>query len=158
MSNTIHTAAFLALSFFALSASGCALDGTHDDTTSTSQDELGKTKHHYEPSVQAVTWAIGCGVVRPDQVCKSGLYMTYTKNYIDLQTTIATHVDNTHGVLTIDLDTWSHNTVHPLVMVRPEEIHLSPDNLQMGRAYHVVVRDRSHHELFATDISTFLAY
>src|SRR5438132_1166557 len=99
-------AAFLVsslLSVLALGATGCALDGTHDDSTGTSQDELGKHKHHYEPSVQAVTWYVGCGVVRPGDTCKSGLFMTFTKSYIDLQATIAIHVDNTKHTITIDL-------------------------------------------------------
>lgn len=151
-------ASFVALSLLALSASGCALDGTHDSATATSQDELGKKKFHYEPSVEAVTWYIGCGVARPGQTCNSGLYMTYTKNYIDLQTTIDMHVDNARGIITIDLDTWSYSQIHPMVMVRPEEIKLSQTNIEIGRQYHVVARDRSHHELFHGDIGTYVAY
>ena len=84
--------------------------------------------------------------------------MTYTKNYVDLTFDHSEHVDNTSHTLTISVDSWSYNTIHPMVMVGPQTINLSPKNLQMGTHYKVVVVDsHTRKQLYTGDIATYLA-
>ncbi len=149
--------------FAVVGLAGCASnvsEETADEgTTESSEADLsGKRKHHYEPSVQGVVWRAGCGAVRPGHPpCETGLFMTFTKNYIDLEVTHSEKVDNVRRTLDITLDTWSYNTVHPLVAVRPQTIELSPRDLQLSQQYKVSVRDRKGAVLWTGNIATFLA-
>lgn len=153
--------AFATIAVFSM---GCAAEPASDDVTDEgsaeeSADLTGKVKHHYTPGVSDVTWHPGCGAFLPGghQGCEMGLTMTYTKHYVDLDFTHKEHVDNGTHTLTITVDSWSYATVHPMVMVRPETITLTPKNLQMSTHYKVVVKDRGGNTLLQTDIGTFPA-
>lgn len=151
----------IVLAMFSLVA--CAAETSSDvsdegTTDATASDLTGKAKHHYEPSVQSVDWHPGCGMVRVDQPpCPQGLTMTFTKSYIDLQVTHTERVNNKTHTLEITLDTWSYSTIHPMVMVMPQTIQLSPQNLQMSQHYTVHVRDRKNVVLWEGEIATYLA-
>ncbi len=148
---------------FAMLAVGCAAQsssGGVDDEgqAEASADLTGKKKHFYAVGVSEVSWAAGCGVVRPDMPpCPSGLFMTYEKSYIDLTFDHTEHVDNAAHTLTIKVDSWSYDTIHPMIATRPETIQLSPRDLQMGQHYDVKVEDRTGKTIYTTTIATFLA-
>jgi hypothetical protein len=153
---------FLIPSVLAMFLAGCAADSTEEvtdeGTAEAASDLTGKTKHHYTPSIEDVTWNAGCGVVRPGgSPCASGLTMTFTKSYADLTFTHVEHVDNGTHTLTITVDAWSYGTIHPMIAVHPETIDLSPKNLQVSTHYKVVVRDRNAHSLWTGNIATYLA-
>jgi hypothetical protein len=117
-----------------------SLDGT-EDPAATSEDALTK-RFHYTPSISEIDWLPGCGIRRPDgTACKMGFTLTYTKSYIDLQTTIRTSVNNRSKTITARIDTWSNSRIHPMVAVHPETIDLDVRNYQMGTTYKVVAKD-----------------
>jgi hypothetical protein len=111
--------------------------------------------HHYEPTVQNVTWAPGCGIQPPNGGrCDLGIELTYTKQYIDLETTTSEELDRDAGKVTITLDTWSTKRVHSRVAVRPGTVNLGiPNGLPLNGAIDVVVVDFEGKELFEGSIT-----
>jgi hypothetical protein len=160
MNATILYRTFAAAALCVVALAGCNPDGVTDVTTdpsSTASDI--RHQYHYDPSVQNVHWAPGCGVVRVDGTpCPVGLIVTYTPDYIDLQVTHTEHVDSAHHRVTITLDTWSNNTIHPLIAVRPIDLNLGTLDLQMLQTYEVAVVDRTHQTLWTGEIRPALAY
>lgn len=141
----------------ALPVLACGSTDTMDNGTDTSTDELGKTKHHYEPSVEDVHFNAGCGVIeknQPPQDCSFGFVLRYTKSYIDLKTTVTHETNNGAHTVTIKLDTWSYNTIHPMVMVGPENMDLGLLDAKVGEAYAVKVVDRSEKTLWSGKVHT----
>jgi hypothetical protein len=117
--------------------------------------------YHYEPSVQDVYFAIGCGIVRIDQPpCPVGWKMTFTKNFIDLIADINTRVDERRRTVTITLDTWSYSQVHSRAAVHPETVDLPELDAKtsLNKVYHVTVLDRQHQTLFEGDVRPAYAY
>jgi hypothetical protein len=144
-----------------LTLGGCAASSTQpgDVIDETQESASALRKYHYEPSVQGLRWAPGCGVVRPDGTgCPVGFVLTYTKSYFDLQTTITHRTDDKKHTITITLDTWSTGTVHSMIAVRPQDELLGSLEAQVGHTYHVTVEDRHHHELWSGDATPVYAY
>jgi len=125
------------------------------DATDTSVDELGKTKYHYEPTVNDVTFDAGCGIkTTTPQDCTFGFVMNYVKDYADLETTVTHTVDNTKLTLDITVDTWSYSQVHSMIAVHPENDDLGLLGTKVGETYKVTVYDRKHVELWTGKVAT----
>ncbi len=152
MMNRLFLLTFLALPLTACSGGPDAAD----PSDGTSQDELGKTKHHYEPAVEDVHFASGCGIVTdpPQTDCSYGFVLRYTKNYIDLKTTVSHETNNATHTITIKVDTWSYNTIHPLVAVGPENLDLGLLDAKVGQTYSVKVVDRTEKTLWSGKVAS----
>jgi len=133
----------VALAFLPLVAA-CGVDETTDQGAQQSSDLTGKTKYHYDPGVEGVTFNGGCGIVTdpPQQDCSYGFVLTYTKAYADLETKVTHSVNNTKHTLKITLDTWSYSQIHPLIATEPEDDDLGMLGTKAGHAYTVTVVDR----------------
>ena len=144
--------AFLA---FPLAACSGGPDAT-DEGDGTSQDELGKVRHHYEPAVENVHFNGGCGIVTdpPQTDCSYGFVLRYTKNYIDLKTTVSHETNNTTHTITIKVDTWSYNTIHPLVAVGPQDLDLGLLDAKVGQTYSIKVVDRNAKTLWSGKVAS----
>jgi hypothetical protein len=143
----------------ALPLAGCAAqtaDTTTDDGVAQSTDELGKAKHHYEPGVSGLVFNGGCGIVMnpPQQNCSYGFEMTYERSYVDLKTTVSHKTDNKAHTITITVDTWSYNTIHPMMMVGPEKYDLGMLDANVGQGYTVKVVDRTNKSLWTGKVQT----
>jgi hypothetical protein len=126
---------------------GCSGTG---DVISTSTDDLGKTRYHYEPSVEDVTFNAGCGIATDSQTdCSYGFVMTYVKDYVDLKTTVSHKTSQTHHTIDVTVDTWSYSKVHPMIAVGPVTYDLGTLGAKAGETYTVTVYDRKHVELWS---------
>jgi hypothetical protein len=158
------TASILAISLVsALSALGCATetmtDRVEEGATGTAEEEARASKEHFEPSIQGVAWRPGCGIVRPGSTCPpSGLFLTYTRQYIDLTSDVTTHVNNAAGVIVIEVDTYGiKGQAHSRAVVRPEDEQIVSPKIEIGRSYDVTVIDWKHKKLWEGTILTALA-
>ncbi len=143
--------AFAALLALPLATGACSGGDMADEGSDPSADELGKVRHHYEPAVDNVHFNGGCGIVTnpPQEDCSYGFVVRYTKNYIDLKTTVSHETNNSKHTITIKLDTWSYNTIHPLVAVGPQNLDLGVLDAKVGQTYAVKVVDRHGKELWS---------
>ncbi len=135
---------------------GCAAstaDSTADMGVGQSADELG-TKYHYTPSVSDVSFDGGCGISNLPQDCAYGFELRYTRQYIDLQTTIKHTTNNTTHTITITVDTWSRSQIHPMVMVGPQDDDLGMVDAKVGEQYSVKVLDRNGKSLWSGKVNT----
>ncbi len=115
------------------------------DATDTSTDALGKKKYHYEPTVNEVTFAPGCGIQTSTQTdCSYGFVMSYVKDYADLETTVAHRTDNVAKTIDVTVDTWSYSQIHSMIAVHPEDHDLGLLGAKPGSTYTVTVYDRKH--------------
>ena len=152
---TIFSAFVIALPLVGCAASSAQPGDVIDETQETAS---ALRKFHYEPSVQDLHWAPGCGVVRPDSPpCPVGFVLTYTKSFIDLQTTITHRTDAKRRTITITLDTWSTSQIHSRVAVRPQDELLGNLEAEVGHTYHVTVEDRHHVVLWSGDVTPMYA-
>jgi hypothetical protein len=161
----MHIKPLFAAVLLTLPLAACTASSTQPgdlvEETQQSQSAVSKKKYHYEPSVENVYFAPGCGVVRIDQPpCPVGWKMTFTKSYLDLEADIETRVNESTKEVTITLDTWSYSQIHSLAMVRPETVDLTDLDGQtsVGGTYHVTVVDRHHETLFEGDVTPRYAY
>jgi hypothetical protein len=125
------------------------------DATDTSVDELGKTKYHYEPTVNDVTFNVGCGIkpTKPTD-CSYGFAMNYVKDYVDLETTVTHVTNNTARTVEITVDTWSYSKIHSMIAVEAENDDLGLLDAKVGEAYKVTVVDRKHAVLWTGKVNT----
>jgi hypothetical protein len=136
---------------------GCAADSSDqiDDQGDGADEIKGAKKFHYEPAAPEVFWKPGCGVRPPDgHVCEMGLFITYTRQYIDLKVTEDFSFDKKSNTLTVKLDTWSTGSIHPMVAVGPQTERLEPPSglVGMGMRFHVRVVDWKGKQLFKGEI------
>ena len=125
------------------------------DSVDTSTDELGKTKYHYEPAVESVTFESGCGIPEKGQTdCSYGFAMTYEKDYADLTTTVTHSTDNTNKTVDVTLDTWSYSHIHSMIAEGPQVDDLGILSTKVGEAYKVTVHDRKGHTLWKGTVHT----
>jgi len=143
---------------------GCAAengdnDPQIDDQGDGSDEVKGAKKFHYEPGAPEVFWKPGCGVRPPDgHVCEMGLFITFTRKYIDLKVTEDFSFDKKSNTLTVKLDTWSNGNIHPMVAVGPQTERLEPNGIVgMGMRYKVRVIDWKGKELFKGSIAAIPA-
>jgi hypothetical protein len=145
----------------ALLTVGCSADAndeeaTTDDQGEQSADMVAAHRFHYKPVNAEVVWKPGCGVAMPDgHHCEMGLFVRYTRLYIDLKVTQTATFDAATNTLTVKLDTWSNSSTHPLTMVammpeeqRVEDIGGSP----MGMCFKARVVDWRGRELSHTEV------
>lgn len=144
-----------------LLAAGCSADATDDDATTDdpgeeSADVVAAHRFHYKPVDAEVVWKPGCGVAMPDgHHCEMGLFVRYTRQYIDLKVTQTATFDAATNTLTVKLDTWSNSSTHPLTMVAlmPEEARV--ENIggsPMGMRFKARVVDWRGRELSHTEV------
>ncbi len=139
----------------ALTGCGGADGSVSDNGIDQSTDELGKTKYHYEPSVEDVHFNSGCGIYQPNQDCTYGFVLRYTPDYIDLKTSISHHTDNVNMTISIVVDTWSYSQIHPMVAVGPENLDLNGLlGAKVGETYKVTVFDRKQNVLWSGKVAT----
>ena len=132
-----------------------ACSGAGGEVVSTSTDDLGKTKYHYEPTVEDVTFNAGCGVVTTQQTdCSYGFEMKYQKDYVDLTTTVTHTTSESSHTIDVTVDTWSHSKVHPMVVVGPQIDDLGVLGAKAGETYEVRVYDRDHVKLWSGKVAT----
>jgi hypothetical protein len=119
-------ARFLAFAGLFLLAVGCSVESASDEPTvedegeSDAQDQDLVRRHHYAPRNAELFWLPGCGQQPPDgHICQMGLFLRYTKRYIDLSVTQTSTVSPDGRKLTIKIDTWSTSARHPLVLPSP---------------------------------------
>jgi hypothetical protein len=146
----------LLASSLATVACGGANDTATDNGAGTSQDELGKTRYHYTPDVEGVTFAGGCGVVTdpPQTDCAYGFALKYSPAYADLTTTATHSVNNTAHTLHITLDTYSYSHIHPAIKEGPQTDDLGLASAKVGEAYDVTVADRNSNVLWTGKVNT----
>ena len=108
MLKTIRIFAIASLSTLAFAAlSGCALDSSSGDNTSSSESDVSAKKYHYAPTVDDVAWNAGCGPVHPPgATCGTPkIVVNYTPSYNDLNESHTVKIDNRKMTITIKLDT-----------------------------------------------------
>jgi hypothetical protein len=140
------------MSYFAMlavgvSLSGCAVDADSDETTNgegTEQEISAQRKYHYDAMDPSVFWKPGCGIQPPpghEHACEMGLFVKFTRTFIDLHVDTKVTVNNAAKTITVKLDTWSHNKTHPLTLVAllPQTEPLDESGTQMGVEYKVKV-------------------
>ena len=82
-----------------------------------------------------------------------GLELAFTKQYVDLKTSIRTTVNNTAHTIVVKLDTYSSAASHSHVAPQEESKQLgTPSKLQMSGTYHAKVVDYRGTELWSGDI------
>ncbi len=152
-----------ALGFGLVTVSGCAADSeqnpddqTTEDPGEQSDDVVSGKKFHYSPIGAQVFWKPGCGVRPPDgHVCEMGLFVKYTRAYIDLKVTKTAKFDAATNTLTVTVDTWSTSKTHPLVMVAlmPQEERIENiAGVGMGMRFHARVVDWKGKQLSTSEI------
>jgi hypothetical protein len=148
--------------FSVMAMVGCAAQSSDDnnnveDQGDGSEEVKGATKYHFAPGGAEVFWKPGCGVRMPDgNACEMGLFITYTRHYIDLQVTESLSFDKKSNTLTVKLDTWSYGKFHPMVAVGPQTEPLeipSSMHLGMGSRFDVRVVDWKNNELWTGTIN-----
>lgn len=151
------SALFAVLGVVALT--GCAAesgsdDGQIEDKGDGSEEVKGGKVFHYEPGAPEVFWKPGCGVRPPDgHVCEMGLFITFTRQYIDLKVKESFTFDKKSNTLTVHLDTYSSSNIHPMVAVGPQTERLEPSGVVgMGMRFDVRVVDWKNKELFKGSI------
>jgi len=135
-------------------AVACSGSSVSDTGLGTSQDELGKVKHHYEPIIEDVHFSAGCGIKQnPPTDCTYGFVLRHTKDYVDLKETIRHKTDNGQDSIEITVDDWSYNTIHPLIAVGPQNTALGLLEAKVGETYDVSVVDRNGKELWTGKVA-----
>lgn len=135
---------------------GCAVntaDGSADMGVAQSADELG-TKFHYDASISNVSFDGGCVPSNQPQDCAYGFELRYTKQYVDLQTTIKHTTNNVTRTITITVDTWSRSKIHSMMMVGPQDDDLGLLEAKVGQPYAVKVVDRNGKSLWSGNVNT----
>src|SRR4051794_5615263 len=86
-----------------------------DDPGEATEEVVGQPLHHYQAKSPKVFWVPGCGVRPPSGIenrCAMGLFVTFTRQYSDLDVKKTVSVDNTAKVITVKLDTFSKYSAH----------------------------------------------
>jgi hypothetical protein len=117
----------------------------------------GDGKFHYEPTGVALVWKPGCGAVRlNDPPCPTGLFLDFTRAYIDLTVTQTVTFDADSNTLTVMLDTWSKSQIHPMVATRPQEDRVE-ESTPHPMKFSAAVVDWTGKQLWAGEINEVFA-
>lgn len=155
---------YLAPVVVGLLAVGCAAESSDEPMTqddgAAEQDVTGQKKFHYDPIAPSVTWKPGCGQQPPDgRVCENGLFLTFTRKYIDLKVDKKVTVDDAKSTITVKLDTWSTSNTHPMTFVAlsPQTERLETNGTNPSKTYTVKVVNWQDKVLSTTQIRMIFA-
>lgn len=158
MTSSHASLALVAALSLALGAIGCSGESAREDDASeeTVGDAEGAltARAHFAPKAAELSWRPGCGIQLPNgQHCYMGLELAFTKQYVDLKTSIRTTVNNTAHTITVKLDNYSSASSHSHVAPQEESKQLGmPSKLQMSGTYAAKVVDYRGNELWSGDI------
>ena len=119
--------------FCGLLVSACSADAT------SSSSEL---------TVNAITFAPGCGALTPQNDCSYGFVMSYMQS---TDVTVAHETDNVAKTVDITVDV-ADSQIH--TTVQPEDKDLGLLDAKPGQSYAVTVYDRKHAVLWSGKVDT----